>query len=309
MTETSDTTDVLERGELRALVSVKAYVPEEAMTAGLLGTERTGHGVRIRSDGLILTIGYLVNEAEEIWVTTEEGSTSSAFVVGNDFRSGLALLRATLAPEGPCMQIAPRDELKVGDAVVLAGSAGAEPQLVEAQILARQEFAGRWEYLLEEAIFTAPPHPSWSGAALMDLRGQLCGIGSLVIQGFEIRGEQRTVNMSVPVQTIAGAIDEICEHGRRLEPPRPWLGILVHDENQELTVVGVYRNCPADAAGVQPGDIIMRVAGHEIYGLGHFFRTVWSLGPAGVEVPITVLRDSSRHELVYAQRHASIDIR
>ena len=164
--------------------------------------------------------------------------------------------------------------------------------------MARQEFAGRWEYLLEDAIFTAPPHPSWSGAALLDSDGRLCGVGSLVIQGFEIRGEQRTVNMSVPVRTIASVIDEICQHGRRLEQPRPWLGVLVHDEDEELTVVGVYRNCPADAGGLQPGDVIMRVAGHEVYGLGHFYRTVWSLGPAGVEVPITVLRNSARHELV-----------
>lgn len=298
MDESTSATEILDQSQLRALVAVKAYIPEDAMTAGLLGTERTGHGVRIREDGLIVTIGYLVNEADEIWITTDDGYSSPAFVVGNDFRSGLALMRPTMALDGPCLPIAPRDELKVGDAVVVAGSTGAEPQVVDAQVVARQEFAGRWEYLLEEAIFSAPPHPSWSGAALTDIDGRLCGIGSLVIQGFEIRGTQRTVNMSVPIQTIAPVIDELCAHGRRLEAPRPWLGLLVHDESEELTVVGVYRNCPADAAGMQPGDIIMRVAGHEIYGLGHLFRTVWSLGPAGVEVPITVLRNSTRHELV-----------
>jgi len=298
MNESTHAAEVLETSQLRALVAVKAYVPEDAMTAGLLGTERSGHGVRIRADGLIITIGYLVNEADEIWVTTEDGLSSPAFVVGNDFRSGLALIKPTIALDGPSLQLATRDEIKVGDAVVIAGSAGADPQFVEAQVVARQEFAGRWEYLLEEAIFSAPPHPSWSGAALLNLDGQLCGIGSLVIQGFEIRGEQRTVNMSVPIQTIGNVIDEICEHGRRLEAQRPWLGVLVHDEDEELTIVGVYRDCPADAAGMRPGDIVMRVGGHEIYGLGHFYRTVWGLGPAGVEVPITVLRNSTRHELV-----------
>lgn len=298
MSESVIAAEIPDQSQLDALVAVKAYIPEDAMTAGLLGTERTGHGVRIRDDGLIVTIGYLVNEAEETWITTNDGLSSPAFVVGNDFRSGLALIRPTMALEGPTLPIAPRDELKVGDAVVLAGSAGADPQVVEAQVVARQEFAGRWEYLLEEAIFTAPPHPSWSGAALMDVDGRLCGIGSLVIQGFEIRGDQRTVNMSVPIDTIAGVIDEICANGRRSEPPRPWLGLLVHDEGDGLTVVGVYRNCPADAGGVQPGDIIVRVAGHEVYGLGHMFRTIWSLGPAGVSVPITVLRDTTRHELL-----------
>lgn len=298
MEETSHRPDILERDDLGALVAVKAYVPEDAMTAGLLGTERSGHGVRIREDGLIVTIGYLVNEAHDIWITSHDGATSPAFLVGNDFRSGLALIKPTLPLSGPSLTIVERDDLQVGDAVVMTGSAGADPQVVESQVLARQEFAGRWEYLLEEAIFTAPPHPSWSGAALTDLDGRLCGIGSLIIQGFEVRGEQRTVNMSVPTQLIANAIDELCEHGRRIELPRPWLGMLVHDEDEELTVVGVYRNCPADAAGVKPGDIIMRVGGHEIFGLGHFYRTVWSLGPAGIKVPITVLRESSREELV-----------
>ncbi len=300
MSESTQSSRDLERIQLEALVSIKAYIPEDAMTASLLGTERTGHGVRIRDDGLIVTIGYLINEAEDIWVTTEDGLSSAAFVVGNDFRSGLALIKPTMPLLGPSMPIAASDELKVGDVVVIAASTESEPQTVEAQVLARQEFAGRWEYLLEEAIFSAPPHPSWSGAALLNLKGELCAIGSLVIQGFEIRGDQRTVNMSVPVQTLAGAIDEICEHGRRLEPPRPWLGLLVHDEDDELTVVGVYRNCPADAAGLQPGDIIVRVGNHEIYGLGHFYRTMWSLGPAGTDIPITVLRDTARHDLVVA---------
>ena len=300
MNESTQSTDVLERVQLEALVSIKAYIPEDAMTASLLGTERTGHGVRIRDDGLIVTIGYLINEAEEIWVTTEDGLSSAAFVVGNDFRSGLALIKPTLPLPGPSMPIAETDELKVGDAVVIVASTDSEPQTVDAQVLARQEFAGRWEYLLEEAIFSAPPHPSWSGAALTNLQGELCAIGSLVIQGFEVRGDQRTVNMSVPVQALAGAIDEICEHGRRLEPPRPWLGLLVHDEDDELTVVGVYRDCPADLAGLQPGDIIVRVGNHEVYGLGHFYRTMWSMGPAGTEIPITVLRDTTRHEFAVA---------
>ena len=178
MEETTHRPDILERDALGALVAVKAYVPEDAMTAGLLGTERSGHGVRIRDDGLIVTIGYLVNEASDIWITSHDGSTSPAFLVGNDFRSGLALIKPTLPLKGPTLALVERDTLKVGDAVVMAGSAGADPQIVESQVVARQEFAGRWEYLLEEAIFSAPPHPSWSGAALTDLDGRLCGLRS-----------------------------------------------------------------------------------------------------------------------------------
>jgi S1-C subfamily serine protease len=295
--------------ELNALVSVKAYVPEDAMTAGLLGTERAGHAVRIRSDGLLVTIGYLVNEADEIWVRSEDGRTSSAFVVGNDFRSGLALIKPSTPLDGPSLAVADADTLQVGDAVTVAGSLGSDPQTVEAQVVSRQEFAGRWEYLLEEAIFTAPPHPSWSGAALVDSLGRLCGIGSLVIQGFEVKRKQRTVNMFVPIDTLYPYIDEICEHGRRVEPPRPWLGLLVHDESGELTVVGVYRNCPADNAGIRPGDTIIRVDDQPVYSLGHFFRTTWSLGPAGIDVPITVLRNATRKEIVVKSAERGVFLR
>ncbi|HSG64637.1 MAG TPA: S1C family serine protease, partial [Gammaproteobacteria bacterium] len=141
MSESARATEVLDQEYLKALVAIKSYVPEDAMTAGLLGTERTGHGVRIRDDGLIVTIGYLVNEAQEIWVTTDDGLSSPAFVVGNDFRSGLALIRPTMVLDGPSLPLAARDVLKIGEAVILAGSAGAEPQVIEAEVVARQEFA------------------------------------------------------------------------------------------------------------------------------------------------------------------------
>jgi S1-C subfamily serine protease len=295
--------------ELNALVSVKAYVPEDAMTAGLLGTERSGHAVRIRPDGLLVTIGYLVNEADEIWVTAEDGQASPAFLVGNDFRSGLALIKPSTPLAGAVLTITDDDAPQVGDAVTVAGSAGSDPQTVETQVVSRQEFAGRWEYLLEEAIFTAPPHPSWSGAALLNSHGHLCGIGSLVIQGFEIKRKQRSVNMFVPIDTISPYIDEICANGRRVEPPRPWLGVLVHDESSELTVVGVYRNCPADNAGIRPGDRVIRVDDQPVYSLGHFFRTTWSLGPAGVDVPITVLRNSARKEIIVKSADRSAFLR
>ena len=133
---------------------------------------------------------------------------------------------------------------------------------------------------------------------MIDLDGQLCGIGSLIIQGFEVGGTVQTVNMFVPIELLLPVVDEICAHGRRLAPPRPWLGVLAHEEEGELTIVGVYRNCPADDAGLRPGDIVMQVNGEPIYSLAHLFRSVWSLGDAGVDVPLTILRNSKRRETV-----------
>ena len=278
-----------------AIVSITAHVPEDAMSAGLLGTERIGHGVRIRDDGLIATIGYVVHEAENLWIGTRD-TVVPGFVVGYDFDSGLALVKPSLPLHGPAMPLGRAAALEVGDAVTVASSGGKE-QSIDARVVAKQEFAGRWEYVLDQAVFTTPQHDSWSGAALIDSEGKLCGLGSLVIQGFETRSGPATVNMFVPIELLAPIIDEIVLHGRRLTPPRPWLGMLVHDDQQDLTVVGVYRNCPADKAGLRPGDVIVGIDDEPVVGLANMFRRVWSLGSAGVDVPLNVLRNTERMQL------------
>jgi S1-C subfamily serine protease len=275
-----------------ALVSITAHVPEDAMSAGLLGTERVGHGVRIRDDGLIATIGYVVHEADNLWIGARD-TVVPGFVVGYDFDSGLALVKPSLPLNGPTMPLGSADALVVGDAVTVMSSGGKE-QSIDARVVAKQEFAGRWEYVLDQAVFTTPPHDSWSGAALVDSQGRLCGLGSLVIQGFETQAGTSTVNMFVPIELLAPIVDEIIQHGRRLSPPRPWLGMLVHDDQQDLTVVGVYRNCPADKAGLRPGDIIVGIDDEPVIGLANMFRRVWSLGSAGVDVPLNVLRNTEK---------------
>lgn len=278
-----------------AVVSITAHVPEDAMSAQLLGTERVGHGVRIRDDGLIATIGYVVHEAENLWIGTRH-TVVPGFVVGYDFDSGLALVKPSLPLHGRSMQIGRADSLVVGDAVTVLSSGGKQPS-VKARVVAKQEFAGRWEYVLDQAVFTTPPHESWSGASLLDGDGKLCGLGSLVIQGFETRAGTCDVNMFVPIELLAPIIDEICEHGRRSTPPRPWLGMLVHDDQHDLTVVGVYRNCPADKAGLRPGDVIVGIDDEPVAGLANMFRRVWSLGAAGVDVPLNVLRNDEKMQL------------
>ncbi len=280
-----------------AIVSIKAHIPEDAMSAGLLGSERFGHGARIRPDGLIATIGYVINEAEQVWIGSRDGKTVPGFVVGYDFDSGLGLVKPTLPLQGPAIEIGSAAELMVGDAVTVVASGRADTGL-DAHVVAKREFAGRWEYLIEDAVFTAPAHDSWSGAALVDSRGRLCGLGSLAIQEFEIGDTVTTVNMFVPIDLLMPIIDEICAHGRSLAPPRPWLGLLVHDYEDQLQVVGVYRNCPADRAGLKPGDLILDVDGERVDRLADLFRQVWELGSAGVEVPVTVLRNTERLEIV-----------
>ena len=282
--------------DLSALVALKAQIPEDALSASLLGTQRTGHGARIREDGLIVTIGYVINEAEQLWITAANGMTVPGFVVGYDYDSGLGLVKTSMPLEGPVLPIGAGRDLAIGDHVRIAGSRGS--RIADVRVVAKQEFAGRWEYLIDDAIFTAPHYDSWSGAALLNTDGQLCGIGSLVIQGFRASGANSTVNMFVPIDLIYPFIDEVCEHGRRLAPARPWLGMLVHDEHEQLMVVGVYPHCPAHEAGLRPGDIILRIDDAPVDGLAQMFRTIWSLGDAGVEIPMSILRDSQEIDTV-----------
>jgi S1-C subfamily serine protease len=283
--------------ELDAFVSIKALIPEDAMSAGLLGTERTGYGARIREDGLIATIGYIVHEAESIWIGSG-ASASPGFVVGYDYESGFGLVKPSMPLSGPVAKLGSVSSLEVGDAVAVA-AAGGRDEVSEASVVAIQEFAGRWEYLLDEAVFTAPARENWSGTSLLNARGELCGLGSLVIQGFEVDDGLETVNMFVPIDLLVPIIDDICQYGRRRTPPKPWLGMLVHeDQDEKLTIVGIYRGCPADRAGLKPGDVILSVNDQPVEGLAQMFRKVWSIGNAGVDIPLRVMREEERLDKV-----------
>jgi S1-C subfamily serine protease len=281
---------------LGAVVSINAHIPDDAMSAELLGTERNGHGVVIRADGLIVTAGYIILDASTVWVGTGADTVVPAYVIANDFESGLGLLKPALPIDLPAMELDRAADLSIGEPVFAVGSGGIS-DTIEAGVVAKREFAGRWEYLLDEAVYTSPAHTNWAGAALLNGSGRLCGIGSLLVQDPDVTDQEAPVNMFIPIETLAPFIDELCEYGRRRSPARPWLGMLIHEEDEQLLVAGVYRGCPADAAGLLPGDVIVRVGGRPPHRLGDFLRRVWALGPAGVTVPLTVLRDG---ELVQA---------
>lgn len=270
---------------LDAVVSVKTQISDTALSADLLGTERSGHGVVIREDGLILTIGYLVTDADTIWIGTDSDTVVPGHVVAVDFESGLALVKPSMPVDLPSVEPGSANSLEVNEPVFVLGSGGID-ETIEARVIGKQEFAGRWEYLLEEAVYTSPAHTSWAGAALLNGHGRLCGVGSLLVQ---IPDAEASANLFVPVDCIVSCIDELCRHGRRNTPPLPWLGMLIHDE-EELQVAAVYSGCPADAAGIQPGDIITAVEYREVDGLADFYRKLRACGPAGTSVSLSVER-------------------
>jgi S1-C subfamily serine protease len=274
---------------LKAIVKIRATIPSDAHTARTLGTEREGNGVVIDSKGHILTIGYLIVEAEDIQVLGAEGKSVKATFVGYDHKTGFGLLRAEESLGVTPLKLGQSSEVKEGDPVIVAGYGG-EDSVQAARVISRKEFAGYWEYLLEDAIFTTPPYPSYGGAALIGREGQLLGIGSLFTQ-IMIKGlGSIPCNIFVPIDHLKPILSDLIAKGRSREAPRPWLGVNVEEAHERVFVIQVTPKGPAEEAGLKPGDMILTVDGKAVNGLADFYRKVWALGNAGVDVPLSVLQ-------------------
>lgn len=271
----------------RSVVAVRASVPEDAFTAGTLGTLREGSGVVISNNGLVLTIGYLLTEADEVWLTRHDGKVIAGHALAYDQETGFGLIQALGALDVPPVRFAESAAVKIGDSVTLIdGSRHA----VKSRIVARQEFAGYWEYLLDDALFIAPAHPSWGGAALIDAEGRLVGIGSLRLQ-MSRGGEVADINMIVPIDLLAPILDDVLNTGQVNRAPRPWLGAFSAEASGGVVVMSVADHSPAQLAGLKRGDVISEIRDGEVGGLADFYRKVWDSGPAGVEIPMRVIRD------------------
>ena len=277
---------------LSSVLAVRAEVPEDAFTASILGTERAGHGVLIGADGLVVTIGYLITEAETVWLTANDGTAVPGHVVGYDQTTGFGLLQALGRFRVPPLELGSARAARIGDRVVMAGQGGRARSLL-ARVASKREFAGYWEYVLDEAVFTAPAHPNWGGAACIGADGRLLGIGSLLVQAAGGDDSSNDGNMVVPIDLLPPILDDMLRLGRVNRPPRPWLGMYTTEFQDSLVVAGLARGGPAHRAGVEVGDIVLNVAGTSVADLADMFRKVWSLGEAGVEVPLTLVRDGS----------------
>jgi S1-C subfamily serine protease len=276
-------------GVLESVVALQAIIPPDAFTASILGVERAGSGVVINESGLVLTIGYLITEAESIWLTGADGRVTAAHALAYDQESGFGLVQALGSLNLPALEIGRLAGAKKGDPVILAG--GGRRQSVRARIVGKQEFTGYWEYLLDEAVFTAPAHPFWGGAGLIGQDGKLLGIGSLHVQQVTEQGTHQDVNMVVPIDLLPPILDDLLTYGRVNKPARPWLGIYSAEQAGRIVVADVAERGPAAIAGMREGDIISAVRDSSVEDLGDFYRKVWNCGPAGADIPIEIVRD------------------
>jgi len=282
---------------LSSMVGLHSIIPPDALTAETLGTERAGNGVVI-DDGLVLTIGYLITEAESVWLHRADGRVVEGHALGFDSVSGFGLVQALGSLDLDPVPLGTSGATRIGDQVVLGG-AGGRTRSVASQIVAKQEFAGYWEYLLDEAIFTYPAHPNWGGTGLISSSGDLIGIGSLQLER-ERAGRAEHVNMIVPIDLLKPVLDDLRRFGRVNKPARPWLGMYSHEIDNKIVVIGIIDNGPAARAELKTNDIILAVNGESVSSQSSFYRKLWALGAAGVDVPLTVHHEGVTFDVVVA---------
>jgi S1-C subfamily serine protease len=276
-------------GALDAVVQLRAEIPEDAFTAQILGTERVGNGVVIRDDGLVLTIGYLITEASTIWLTSNKGVVVPAFPLAYDQTTGFGLVQPLGKLGLRPLARGSAASCRIGENVVIAGHGG-RARALRATVFAKREFAGYWEYVLDEAIYTAPAHPQWGGAALIGADGKLAGIGSLLVQE-KIDAGTIQGNMVVPIDLLEPILEDMVRLGRPNRPPRPWLGIYATEAGAKLAIAGLAPGGPAERAGVQVGDLVAEVGGTRPSSLADLFRRIWKCGAAGCEVALKLVRE------------------
>ena len=282
---------------LTSVVALEATVSDDASTAEALGTNRIGNGIVIGAEGLVLTIGYLITEADEVILTTADGRRIQAHVLGVDQATGLGLLHALEPLNLPALPIGDSHSVARDETVLVAG-AGGRAHALAGVLLARAPFAGYWEYYLDEALFVGPAHPHWSGAALINGAGQLVGVGSLYVEQRTAEGDVQPLNMFVPAELLAPILADL-QAGRPTRAPRPWVGVIAQEVDGLVAVLDVSDGGPADQAGLEQGDVIRSIGGERVSDLAGFYRNLWALGPPGVTARVVVQRD---------QQMLSIDI-
>ena len=276
-----------------SVVRIKTFIAPEGRTVENLGREREGSGIVIDENGLILTIGYLMVEAHAAEAITNDGRAVPANVVGYDHETGFGLLQAIAPLKLKPLALGKSAEVKERDPVLIASFGGLD-MAAPAYVVAKREFAGSWEYLLDEALFTAPPHPTWSGAALISREGKLVGVGSLIVGDTSGKSDGVPGNMFVPIDLLPPILADLIAAGRPTGANKPWIGVSSEDVRGRLFVSRVTAGGPGEKAGIRRGDIIVGVNGEAPKNLADFYRKLWALGSAGATVPLDLLQGSDK---------------
>jgi len=279
-----------------SVVGITVQAAEGARSAETLGQQRTGSGVVIGPDGLILTIGYLLLEAQLINIITHDNKTWPATAVAYDIATGFGLLKPLLPLQGlePVVMGSQRD-LKNGDPLLAATGAtgkGDGGGLSVTELVSQRAFSGTWEYHIDTALFTSPPvgagRGNHSGAPLFNVRGELVGIGSLLVM--DAAGENRRLpgNMFVPTDLLKPVLAELQQSGSSAQSHRPWLGLTSSDRGGKVQILRVSQDSPAEEAGLEPGHVVVAVDGVDVTTLEGFYKKLWARATPSETVRLTV---------------------
>ncbi|HEY7943560.1 MAG TPA: S1C family serine protease [Casimicrobiaceae bacterium] len=279
-----------------AIVKVQTRALPDARSARTLGTEREGTGIVIDEDGLILTIGYLIVEADQVDIVDDHGHTLPARVVGYDQSSGLGLVRPLVPFKPSPLRLGDSGKLAEADPVLVVNHGGRE-QATLAYVVSRRPFTGDWEYLLDQAIFTSPPTLDWSGAALIGKDGSLLGVGSLILRDATEAEPHVPGNMFVPIDLLKPILPELVRTGHPAGPARPWLGVGADEVQGRLIVTRVSPDGPAERAGLKTGDIILAVGDEAVRSQAELYRKIWGRGAAGSDIPLRLLQGLDVHDI------------
>ena len=271
-----------------AIVKVSTRSVPGARSAATLGNEREGSGVVIADNGLVLTIGYLIVEADDVKITDAKGRTLPAQIVGYDHASGFGLVRAQVPLDVQPITLGDSAKTAERDPVLIASAGG--PGAAFAWIVSKRQFTGNWEYQLDYALYTSPPTPNWSGAALIDRDGKLLGIGSLIVREATTEDPKLPGNLFVPIDLLKPILDDLVREGHRAGPARPWIGVAADEVQGRLVITRVSPDGPADRAGLAVGDIILGVGADAVRTQAQFYERLWNRRRAGDDVPLKVLQ-------------------
>jgi len=281
----------------KSIFKVRVRAVPNARSSATLGQEREGTGIVIGDDGLLVTIGYLIVEADEVSLVDQQGHVLPARVVAYDHATGLGLVRAVVPVSAPALPLGDSAKLNDRDPVMIVNHGGVD-DVTLAQVVSTRPFTGNWEYLLEQAIFTSPPTMNWSGAALVNRDFKLVGVGSLIVREASSSGDAAVPgNMFVPIDALKPILADLVRTGRRAGPARPWLGVSADEVQGRLMVSRVSPEGPGDQAGIKVGDIILGVGGDGVRTQAEFYRKVWGRGAAGTDIPLRVLQGVDVKEL------------
>ena len=278
------------------VVKLKVRAIANARSGRTLGREREGSGVLLADSGLVLTIGYLILEADSIELTDHTGRIISGSVAAYDHSSGFGLIKPAAALSSKGIALGSSGDINEQDKLIFATFGGKDNASL-ATVASKRRFAGYWEYLIDDAIFTVPARGDHSGAALINRDGKLVGVGSLIVADAAIPNRRSPGNMFVPVDLLKPIMNELTTTGRSKESARPWLGLSTQEVEGRLHVLRVQSDAPAAEAGLKPGDIILSIQGEAVKSLEQFYRKLWALGVAGTAVPLKVLQGSDVRDI------------